>query len=135
MKDPNHITNTDPSLVKPENGSADLRNQTTRRTFLQTAGLGAAALAAHRVTYGAEKVLDKDGKVIQGFENVEKANSKTSKGWKPVSDRKIRVGIVGYGFCKFGAAFGFQDHPNVEVVAVSDFFSCPGDGLGEGRPR
>ena len=34
----------------------------------------------------------------------------------------IRVGIVGYGACRFGAAFGFQDHPNVEVVAVSDLF-------------
>src|SRR5262249_53572256 len=33
-----------------------------------------------------------------------------------------RLGIVGYGFCKFGAEFGFQDHPNVEVVAVSDLF-------------
>jgi hypothetical protein len=32
------------------------------------------------------------------------------------------VGIVGYGVCKFGAAFGFQNHPNVEVVAVSDLF-------------
>ncbi len=30
------------------------------------------------------------------------------------------MGIVGYGVCKFSAAFGFQDHPNVEVVAVSD---------------
>ena len=42
------------------------------------------------------------------------------KPWQPVSDRKVRVGIVGYGVCQFGAAFGFQDHPNVEVVAVSD---------------
>ncbi len=40
--------------------------------------------------------------------------------WKPVSKRKVRVGIVGYGVCRFGAAFGFQDHPNVDVVAVSD---------------
>ena len=39
---------------------------------------------------------------------------------QPVSDRKIRLGIVGYGVCRMGAAFGFQDHPNVEVVAVSD---------------
>jgi len=30
------------------------------------------------------------------------------------------VGIVGYGVCQFGAAFSFQDHPNVQVVAVSD---------------
>src|SRR3954468_4484984 len=99
MTGPNHITNTNLSEVKSEGGSADPGKQTTRRTFLQAAGLGAAALAAHRVTYGAEKVVDKDGKVVQGFENVEKATAKTSKGWKPVSDRKIRVGIVGYGFC------------------------------------
>jgi predicted dehydrogenase len=32
------------------------------------------------------------------------------------------VGLVGYGVCKFAAAFSFQDHPNVEVVAVSDLF-------------
>jgi predicted dehydrogenase len=32
------------------------------------------------------------------------------------------VGIVGYGTCRFGAAFGFQNHPNVDVVAVSDLF-------------
>ena len=32
------------------------------------------------------------------------------------------MGIVGFGVCKFGAEFGFQDHPNVEIVAVSDLF-------------
>ena len=130
MKDPHHITNTDPlAIEREEAASADLRNQTTRRTFLQAAGLGAAALAAHGVAYGAEQVVDKDGKPVQGFEDIQKATSETSKGWKPVSDRKIRVGIVGYGFCKFGAAFGFQDHPNVEVVAVSDLFPDRRDGL------
>jgi predicted dehydrogenase len=46
-----------------------------------------------------------------------------------VSDRKIRVGLVGYGFCKFSAAFGFQDHPNVEVVAVSDLIPSRCVGL------
>lgn len=40
--------------------------------------------------------------------------------WQPTSDRKVKVGIVGYGHCRFGAAFGFQNHPNVEIVAVSD---------------
>jgi len=49
--------------------------------------------------------------------------------WQPISDRKIRVGIVGYGVCKFGAAFGFQDHPNVEIVAVSDLFRDRREGL------
>ena len=51
------------------------------------------------------------------------------KPWQPVSDRKVRVGIVGYGVCKFGAAFGFQDHPNVEVVAVSDLIPERREGL------
>jgi hypothetical protein len=36
------------------------------------------------------------------------------------SNRKVKVGIAGYGVCKFGAAFGFQNHPNVEVVAATD---------------
>jgi predicted dehydrogenase len=129
MKDPNHKTRSNRLAFKQEEGeSSDLVNQ-TRRTFLQAAGLGAVAVAAHGVAYGAEEIVDKDGKPIQGFENIEKASAETSKGWEPVSDRKIRVGIVGYGFCKFGAAFGFQDHPNVEVVAVSDLFPDRRDGL------
>ena len=44
------------------------------------------------------------------------------KKWQPVSDRKIRVGIAGYGRCRFGAKFSFQNHPNVEVAAVTDLF-------------
>ncbi len=54
-----------------------------------------------------------------------------AKTWEPVSDRKVRVGIVGYGVCKFGAQFGFQDHPNVEVVAVSDLIPDRRNGLME----
>ncbi len=45
-----------------------------------------------------------------------------AKEWQPYTDRKIRVGLVGYGVCKFAAHFEFQNHPNVEVVAVSDLF-------------
>jgi predicted dehydrogenase len=52
-----------------------------------------------------------------------------SKPWEPVSDRKVRVGIVGYGVCRFGADFGFQDHPNVEIVAVSDLIPERRNGL------
>ncbi len=58
---------------------------------------------------------------IQGFERDNSANVSQTV-WKPFSDRKIRVGIAGYGVCKFGADFGFQNHPNVEVVAVTDLF-------------
>ena len=126
MKDPNHLTNADSSTRKREQSDAGRRSQATRRTFLQAAGLGAAALATHGVAYGAEEavgkahtVLDKYGNPVQGFDWI-KASPESTKGWKPISDRKIRVGIVGYGFSQFGAAFGFQDHPNVEVVAVSD---------------
>ena len=87
---------------------------TTRRGLLAAAGLGVAAWAT--AAQGAEK-----GKKIQGFDETD-AGRLRKGGWKGVSDRKVRVGIVGYGVCRFGAAFGFQNHPNVEVAAVSDLF-------------
>ncbi|MBL7037677.1 MAG: Gfo/Idh/MocA family oxidoreductase [Pirellulaceae bacterium] len=86
----------------------------SRRSFLQSVGVGAAAL-------GLTGAAPPKRKPIQGFEE-EPADPNASKKWEPVSDRKIRVGIVGYGYCRFGAAFSFQDHPNVEIVAVSDLF-------------
>ncbi len=60
---------------------------------------------------------------------VDTRQKQAGKPWKPVSDRKVRVGIVGYGVCRFGAAFGFQDHPNVEIVAVSDLIADRREGL------
>ncbi len=87
-------------------------SETTRRTFLQAVGAGAAALGLTDTVRSADKV-------IQGFEK-EPADAGAHQGWEPVSDRKVRVGIVGFGVCQFGAAFGFQDHPNVTVAAVSD---------------
>jgi predicted dehydrogenase len=63
---------------------------------------------------------------LQAANAREKQNPKT---WKPVSERKVRMGIVGYGVCRFGAAFGFQDHPNVEIVAVSDLIPERRQGL------
>jgi predicted dehydrogenase len=63
---------------------------------------------------------------LQAVNAREEQNPKT---WKPVSERKVRIGIVGYGVCRFGAAFGFQDHPNVEVVAVSDLIPDRRQGL------
>ena len=91
-----------------------MHEPTSRRSFLKIAGLGAASL-------GVASMAKTDEPKIQGFKE-EKADEKTAKQWKPVSDRKIRMGIVGYGVCKFGAQFSLQDHPNVEVVAVSDLF-------------
>ena len=91
-----------------------MHDSTTRRSFLQAIGLGATAMALE----GSARSADQP---IQGFEEAP-TDPNAAKGWKPVSDRKVRVGIVGYGVCRFGGAFGFQDHPNVEVVAVSDLF-------------
>jgi len=88
---------------------------TSRRSVLQALGAGAVAIGLQNVA-GAQEGKDKP---IAGFEKS-KTGTDASTGWKPVSDRKIRVGLVGYGVCKFAAAFGFQDHPNVEVAAVSD---------------
>ena len=85
----------------------------TRRNFLQLAGGTAAALRLGGLAARA------DEKPIPGFENAV-TDREAAKSWKPVSDRKIRVGIAGYGYCKFGAAFGFQNHPNVTVAAVTD---------------
>ena len=70
-------------------------SQTSRRTFLKHASLGVAAIGA---------------------------SSARAAVWDPTSTRRIRVGIVGFGVCKFGAQFSLQHHPNVEVVAVSDLF-------------
>ena len=55
---------------------------------------------------------------IQGFD--ESGDARTDGPGQPFSDRKVRVGIAGYGVCTFGATFFFQDHPNVEVVAATD---------------
>jgi predicted dehydrogenase len=84
-----------------------------RRDFLETLGIGSlgaiAAGALARQTIAAEQPARRK--------------------WEPISDRKVRFGIVGYGACRFGAAFGFQDHPNVEIVAVSDLIPERRDGL------
>ncbi|MBN2296386.1 MAG: Gfo/Idh/MocA family oxidoreductase [Pirellulales bacterium] len=87
---------------------------TSRRSFIKAAGLGVASFGIGGIANAAEKK-------IQGFDDKGK-KTKTAEKWEPVSDRKIRVGIAGHGFCKFGQSFGFQDHPNVEVVAVTDLF-------------
>ncbi len=86
----------------------------SRRSFLKETLAGAGLMGLSQLAVANEKQ-------IQGFDETETTTQKNRE-WKPVSDRKIRVGIVGYGVCRFGAAFGFQNHPNVEVVAVSDLF-------------
>ncbi len=89
-------------------------NPIYRRDFLGQ--VGAASLGALAATAVTSK-------------NARGRQRQRPRKWEPVSDRKLRVGIVGYGVCRFGAAFGFQDHPNVEVVAVSDLFPDRRAGL------
>jgi predicted dehydrogenase len=96
----------------------------SRRGFLRSAGLGALALGLSQAGCSSSKKAGQTQVApppIQGFER----NNQVVPGlnpWKPFSDRKIKVGIAGYGVCRFGADFGFQNHPNVEVVAVTDLF-------------
>jgi predicted dehydrogenase len=103
LKKENNLLTDSISPEKPQNIS--------RRKFMRTAGIGSIALGYSCST--------RNKNVVQGFEDTGNAPN-LSEDWVPISERKIRMGIVGYGYCKFGAAFGFQDHPNVEIVAVSD---------------
>jgi predicted dehydrogenase len=81
--------------------------QSTRRTFLGGTAAALAGASAHA------------GQAIPGFDQTRTEVDKAQV-WRPYSDRKVRVGLVGYGLCKFSAEFEFQNHPNVEVIAVSD---------------
>ncbi len=109
------------------NEEQDIKNHLTRRGFLQGVGgagaiLGVAGMAGHAA--GQDLPRDADGNVIPGFGEDDKHTRSeiiaNSGKWESKSDRKIRVGIAGYGLCKFGAAFFYQNHPNVEVVAATD---------------
>lgn len=86
-------------------------NITRKNFFIGTL----AATAAFNLK--AEKAPEPVGK-IQGFD--ESGDARTDGPWQPFSDKKVRVGIAGYGVCTFGAVFFFQNHPNVEVVAATD---------------
>jgi len=90
----------------------DSMSSISRRNFLWSS-LATAGLAGLHLSRTAAETT------IQGFDETG-TTLQAGAIWQPVSDRKIKVGIVGYGVCRFGAAFGFQDHPNVEIVAVSD---------------
>ena len=88
--------------------------QITRKNFF----IGSVAATA---AIGLKAAEQKPLSSIQGFNEVF-TDEKVGGPWQPFSDKKVRVGIAGYGVCKFGAQFFFQNHPNVEVVAATDLF-------------
>jgi predicted dehydrogenase len=94
-------------------GTPDM-TQLSRRSFLAAS----AAVAATGASL-LDAVPAAEG--IAGFDQTQTDYDRTQE-WKPFSDRKVRVGIVGHGVCQFGLAFDLQNHPNVELVAVSDLF-------------
>jgi predicted dehydrogenase len=90
-----------------------------RRDFIKKAGVGVGAGVLSLQQVHSSLSSFNNPPPIQGFDD-HGTESIVNKKWIPVSNRKIRVGLVGYGVCQFAASFGFQDHPNVEVAAVSD---------------
>ena len=85
------------------------KNSLSRRTFLGSTVPGAS---------GAAVVLGAAGKLLWA--------DMAPPPWKSVSDRKIRVGVVGGGF---GASFPWLQHPNCVVEAVSDLQPDRRNGL------
>jgi len=108
---------------------ASENSEVTRRNFLYTFGSAGAAAGMFSFANQAQALgasakvddlpTDADGNIIAGFDKQNTQTGKSDK-WQPFSDRKVRVGIAGFGLCQFGAQFFFQNHPNVEVIAVSD---------------
>ena len=96
----------------------------SRRGFIRSAGLGAMALSLYQTGCSSSKKAAQTQVAPPAIKGFERDNQLVSgqDPWKPFSDRKLRVGIAGYGVCRFGADFGFQNHPNVEIVAVTDLF-------------
>ena len=89
-----------------------MSNPTTRRSFLQGMGLGAVSLGMSALARGEEPP-------IQGFEKTA-GRRQSSKGWKPISDRKIRVGMRGTGSASSGRRSAFRIIPMSTVTAVTD---------------
>jgi predicted dehydrogenase len=104
-----------------------MKSFNSRRSFLQSVALGSFGAMAGGAWPTAAPAAPPDASVL-GPSGV-KTTERPKGVWQPISDRKIRVGIVGNGACNFGSAFGFQNHPNVTVAAVSDLFPDRCSGL------
>ena len=91
-------------------------NDISRKGFL---GLGGAFLAGCTTLGSRDVPMESPGKVMMGYDETDLGQLDPTP-WTPFSDKKVRVGIVGEGVCQFGSQFGYQNHPNVEVVACTD---------------
>ncbi|MCF0234662.1 MAG: Gfo/Idh/MocA family oxidoreductase [Thermoguttaceae bacterium] len=98
--------------------------QISRRNFINAGLLGATGVALNASDSVLGAAVQNQLGLVQipqaiGFDERE-TTLERSKAWTPVSDRKIRVGVAGFGPRFSTPLFGFQSHPNVEVVAVAD---------------
>jgi predicted dehydrogenase len=111
-------------IKKDPTGNPDVPGSISRRLFIRSAGIGAIAFGLQQSGCSVTRRSAQQAAEIPPIRRSERSTVEPApdREWMPVSDRKIRVGIVGYGVSKFGADFGFQNHPNVEIVAVSDLF-------------
>lgn len=93
----------------------------TRRQFLSAAAASAstAAILSQAVLLSQANAQSAEPPKIAGFDETGTRFDETHP-WEKFTDRKVRVGLVGFGLCRFSAQFGLQSHPNAEVVAVSD---------------
>lgn len=103
-----------PAALVPRVPAPGALDRQPRREFLEALGFGSVAAGLVGAFGGMGHAADL---------------REQRKPWVQTTERKVRVGIVGYGVCRFGADFGFQDHPNVEIVAVSDLFPDRREGL------
>lgn len=88
----------------------------SRRDLLSAAAAAAAGSAA----FGKHSVLQaQQTPNIAGFDETHTHIDET-RPWEKYTDRKVRVGLVGFGACRFSTQFSLQDHPNAEIAAVSD---------------
>ncbi len=126
MQTPRPRTDSREVSLQLIDGDLSMSNSFSRRSFLANSVAGAAT-ATFAGTLSA--LADEPAKPqIQGFDETDTDVDPNAE-WQPFTDKKLKMGIVGFGLCQFGAQFGLQDHPNAEIVAVSDLFPDRCDGL------
>lgn len=99
----------------------NINHLSSRRQFLKISGIGTVAAGLYQFGCSDNKRTKEADSETSAYPTAPSLRD-PYEGYVPFSDRKLRVGLVGYGACEFSAQFGFQNHPNVEVVAVSDLF-------------